>query len=653
MRKIIHIASDAKVRDLSIIVICENFAYCSLKLWPKVDRWANLVLPPLASFATIVFLPKTYMEFLQKLPFANTRPFLYVSLLVRHYIEDNCTQKAASLTYTTLLSLVPIITVLLVILSSVPMLSGIREQVQGLIYENLLPQSGAQVAQYINDFAQKSMNMTLAGVGALFFTTIMTLITIETAFNEIWRVQQKSGGIKSVARYIVMVIATPIVLAVAFLASSAVQGISLLNRKVGGYGIDWTVWAQGISALAVMAGFAGLYWFIPKVKVPFKNALIAGIIIGLVFEGLKRVFGLAVSNFTSYEAVYGAFAALPIFLLWLYLSWNIILLGVEISYTLTIFTTRESHPRHPLFSTLDMVNVIYKNHARGKTTNEKELRAVLGRRELPKWNSYLSQLEEEHLIMRANDGNYQMQKDIGGLSLWHFYKKMPYPLPIKDELDELERAPNDPWCGDMLNRLEDIESHAKHALNVSLADVLDNTPVRNQAMMVDITKQGLKTTDGDDTDDEVIGDTATFDDNAKRMEDGDNNTIVVPMGEADVGQNNDKDILKNLPDAPPLGQTWRNVRELISQSGRANLAHSPYSETHPVHSAHSVNKLGDYESDPRVLELRAQRSRADKFAIKGARWLQQKLRTHAAIGYQDKPKSYTKIERKAQNKAQK
>lgn len=84
-----------------------------------------------------------------------------------------------------------------------------------------------------------------------------------------------------------------------------------------------------------------MYWFIPKVQVPFKNAAIAGIVSAILFEILKTVFGTVMSNFTSYEAIYGAFAALPIFLLWIFLSWNIILLGVEISYTLTILIPKK------------------------------------------------------------------------------------------------------------------------------------------------------------------------------------------------------------------------------------------------------------------------------------------------------------------------
>lgn len=272
------------------------------------------------------------IHFLDKLPFAHQSWFVYLRLLATHFLDDNCTQKAASLTYTTLLSLVPILTVMLVIFSSVPALEEMREEVQWAIYRNLMPSSGATISQYISSFAQKSSNLGIIGVTAVFVTTIMTLITIETAFNQIWRVSERSRGMAaSVIRYWMIITVSPIILGVAFGASSAISGLSFLNHQIAGYDIDWSIWAKILSFLFMTAGFIAMYWFIPKVKVPLKNAVIAGAVTAILFETLKQVFGIVMTNFTSYEAIYGAFAAIPVFLMWLYLSWNLILLGVEIS----------------------------------------------------------------------------------------------------------------------------------------------------------------------------------------------------------------------------------------------------------------------------------------------------------------------------------
>ena len=417
----------------------------------------------------------------KKLPFLQQRWFQFLKFLMRHFFEDNCQQKAASLTYTTMLSIVPMLTVLLMILSSVPALASVRAQIYEVIYSNLIPQSSLQVSKYINSFAEKSTNLTAIGVMILFITTIMTLTTIERAFNQIWRVENRSGGLKSMLRYWTIVTLGPIVLGTAFIASSTVQSLSFLNRQIAGYGIDWSFWVQVVTVTITVAGFITMYWFIPKARVPIKNAAIAGVIVAIVFELLKHVFGIVMTNFTSYEAIYGAFAAIPIFLLWIYLSWNLILLGVEISYTLTIFETEEVYPRHPLLSLLDMLNLVYTHHLEGDAVSEQELRNVLGRKELPKWYTYINYLQDSNLITTTEDSEYVLKKDLSRMTLWDFYRTLPYPLPIKDELDEMKEEDQQPWLNVLVNRFVNTETCAKEQLNLPLATIFAHSQPRKKS----------------------------------------------------------------------------------------------------------------------------------------------------------------------------
>lgn len=417
----------------------------------------------------------------KKFPFLNQRWFQFLRFLTRHFFEDNCQQKAASLTYTTMLSIVPILTVLLMILSSVPALSSVRAQIYEVIYSNLLPRSSMQVSEYINSFAEKSSNLTIIGALILFLTTILTLTTIERAFNQIWRVENRSGGIKSMMRYWTIVTMGPLVLGTAFIASSTVQSLSFLNRQIAGYGIDWSFWVQAVSIGITLAGFIGMYWFIPKARVPAKNAAIAGIFVAIVFELMKYLFGTVMANFTSYEAIYGAFAALPIFLLWIFLSWNLILLGVEISYTLTIFETEEVYPRHPLLSLLDMLNLVYTHHLKGDAVSEQALRNVLGRKELPKWYTYINYLQDSNLITMTEDDDYVLKRDLSKMTLWDFYRTLPYPLPIKDEFDEMTTEDQKPWLSLLVARFEDTESYAKRQLNLPLSTVFADSEPRKKA----------------------------------------------------------------------------------------------------------------------------------------------------------------------------
>lgn len=414
---------------------------------------------------------------INKLPFAKQPWFIYLKVLCHQFIKDDCPQKAASLTYTTLLSIVPILTVMLAVFSSVPALSEMREQLQTTIYNNLLPSSGAQISHYFDSFAEKSKNLGIIGVIGLFVTTIMTLITIETTFNRIWRTKERSVGAANIIRYWALITLGPVVLGVAFGASSAISSADFLNRQIAGYGIDWSVWAYIASVLFTTTGFVGMYWFIPQVKVPFKNAAIAGVVSAVLFEILRTIFGTVMSNFTSYEAIYGAFAALPIFLLWIYLSWNIILLGVEISHTLTLFDAKTTPTRHPFISLLTMLNLIHTHHQQGKTVSEQALRAVLSRKEMLNWSVYIEQLVHANLIAHTKDNDYLLKTDLNSVSLWQLYQILPYPLPIKGELHELTQHADSPWLSTINKQFDHIEHTTKHKLNISLADLFNGVPV--------------------------------------------------------------------------------------------------------------------------------------------------------------------------------
>lgn len=411
------------------------------------------------------------MNFFNKLNLSKYAWFLYLRLLVKHFLNDECQQKASSLTYTTLLSLVPILTVIIVVFSVVPALADVREALQNAIYDNLLPMSKATISEHIESFTQKSSNLGLIGIVGLFVTTIMTLLTIEEAFNKIWRVKERSSIVASVVRYWMMITLAPIVLGLAFGASATIKGLSFLNQQVAGYAIDWAIWAQIITFFAMVLGFIGMYWFIPKAQVPLKNAIIAGVIVAVLLETLKQVFGIVMSNFTSYEAIYGAFAALPVFLLWIYFSWNVILLGVEISYTLTIFENKNTQNHPLLLSLLLMLYELHQNYQIGKATSESQLRSVLGHYDLQKWQEYITILTKEDLIAHTKDDCYLLKTDLHGVNLWQFYQNLPTNVLVKNDIyHEITKTShtNDTWLVHLYQRLQSIENIAAKELDFSL-----------------------------------------------------------------------------------------------------------------------------------------------------------------------------------------
>ncbi len=407
----------------------------------------------------------------EKLPFKDAAWFTFIVFVVKRFEQDQCRDKAAALTYTTLLSIVPLLTVFLVILSSVPALEPAREQLQQAIYSNLLPSSSNQVAEYLNDFAEKSTNLTAIGVIFLFITSVMLLSTIEQTFNHVWRVDSNRGGMAGFMRYWTMISLGPILLGSAFALSSAITSINFLNQNVAGYGIDWSIWLKIFSVLMTFAAFIFLYWFIPNCKVGFRSAAIAGVSIGILFEILKTGFGYAIGNFTSYDQIYGAFAVLPVFLLWIYLSWNLILLGVEISYASAAFETADHYPRHPVLALLSILKLLYDRQKIGAEVLDAEVMQLIGRDQSNQWAEFSKILHANELITRTEKEGMVLARNLDKIDFWTFYQSLPYPLPRREDMGKVDA--DDRWIQVIGPALVQSDDYLMAKLSIPLSKVLD------------------------------------------------------------------------------------------------------------------------------------------------------------------------------------
>ena len=410
-------------------------------------------------------------KLLEKLPFYQKQWFQFLIFVVKRFEDDKCRQQAGSLTYTTLFAVVPMLTVFLVIISSIKALAPAREQVQHFIYSNLLPRSGVAVEQYLNRFTESSSNLTVVGILILFVTAILMLSSIEDAFNHIWRVNKARGGIVGFMRYWTIISLGPILLGSAFALSSTVASMNFLNNNLAGYEINGSFWLWLISFALTWLGFSLLYWTIPNRSVPLRSAFIAGMFSALLFEGLRQVFGLVMSNFTSYELVYGAFAAVPVFLLWIWLSWNVILLGVEISYAITAFSTRTAINRHPVLILLDILELFYKRQKLGLSVSDEDAMAILGRGEFEDESSYLQVLEDNNLIKRTDDGDYMLCRDLNFIDFWSFYRTLNYPLPRRDDLVLIHA--DDRWLAVIGPLLVQSDDYLAAKLSIPMARIFE------------------------------------------------------------------------------------------------------------------------------------------------------------------------------------
>ncbi len=240
--------------------------------------------------------------------------------------EERCAQAAASLAFTTLLALVPLLTVALVLISHFDLFSGLGTALRNFLLANLLPErAGKVIANYALQFSQKTGRLTALGTGMLVVTALLLLLSIDRVFGQIWRVKRPRPLLKRIFVYLVVLILGPIVLgaSVAAVTYLMTASLGLVNEP------KWmtNLLLRILPALLLAALCGLLYYAMPNRSVAALHAVFGGVVAALGFTLVQRGFGFYVSAFPSYTLIYGAFATAPIFLIWLYLSWLVVLAG--------------------------------------------------------------------------------------------------------------------------------------------------------------------------------------------------------------------------------------------------------------------------------------------------------------------------------------
>ncbi len=247
-------------------------------------------------------------------------------LVVRRFNADRGLQTASALTYTTLLSLVPLLAVSLAILSGFSAFEGMRESVKSAVLDVLLPTSKGPAAQYIDAFLANAQSLTTPGLAGIAVTALMLLSTIESTFNRIWRVQSPRSLGRRLLRFWSVLTLGPLLLGASLSLTSYFFAVA----------DDGTVQSaiQRIGRLAPLVlqwiAFTLLFVAIPQAQVRFRYAAIGGFVAAALFEVLKLGFAVYLDNTDNYRALYGALAAIPVFLVWLYASWTVILIEPEV-----------------------------------------------------------------------------------------------------------------------------------------------------------------------------------------------------------------------------------------------------------------------------------------------------------------------------------
>src|SRR5919106_368299 len=259
------------------------------------------------------------------------------------FYEERGLQTAGSLTYTTLLSLVPLFTVALAVSTAFPVFDETIGALQLFVLENFLPDAQGidTIAEQITMFTQNAGRLTAIGLGFFIVTAVMLMMTIDTSLNRLFRVQRQRPLLQQVLMYWAVLTLGPVLIGGSLSMTSFAVGASFGWLKLGAVAdVVLGVLPFVVTCLALTL----LYAVVPYRAVKPRDALVGGVLAGIAFEIAKRGFAIYLARFPTYTLIYGAFATIPIFLLWLYMSWAVVLAGGTLTAMLPAYRFAEGKP---------------------------------------------------------------------------------------------------------------------------------------------------------------------------------------------------------------------------------------------------------------------------------------------------------------------
>ncbi|MGD9782510.1 MAG: YhjD/YihY/BrkB family envelope integrity protein [Kiritimatiellia bacterium] len=252
-------------------------------------------------------------------------------LLFRGYVDDDLPIHASSLTFVTLASLVPILAVGFALVKGFGMAQDQLANVSQMGWFLRMPAQWQEFVQWILDRVSTTNFSALGWIGLVFFvfTAVLLLANVEKSFNRVWGVDKNRSLLRQITNYTSMLVLVPLLIGLA----GALKAQIAISRKI--FGLDANVWAQDLAAFGIIwlaIGF--LYVFVPNTRVRLRPALTSSLLTTLAFLGWMRMFTVMQVGVVNYDRIYGAFAAVPVFMLWMYVTWVILLLGAEFTFAL-------------------------------------------------------------------------------------------------------------------------------------------------------------------------------------------------------------------------------------------------------------------------------------------------------------------------------
>lgn len=388
----------------------------------------------------------------------------------RRFLEDECLPSAGMLAYTTLLAVVPLTAVALAVISAFPVFEKWSGVIQEFIFSNFVPAAGQVVQEYVMQFADKATQLTAAGVVFLIFIAVMLMWNVERTLNRIWRVTTARRLVNRFMVYWSALTLGPLLIGASLAISSYLVSLPLISEAAATLGVRSRL-IHVAPFVASLAAFTLLYLMVPNRRVRPRNALAGGLLAATLFELAKRGFAFYVTNFPAYEQIYGTLATVPIFLIWVYVSWVVILLGASFAASLDTFQyldrTGSRERQHDFVLFYRVTGHLWRAQQEGETLSLAELARHEPGADDARLALMLDRLYQARIARGDEDGRWVLIRDPGSLTLLDLYRASGFPLPLPAD----EPAGTDAWNRQLFAVLSGLAEPAEQYLGRPLENL--------------------------------------------------------------------------------------------------------------------------------------------------------------------------------------
>lgn len=379
--------------------------------------------------------PAAIMGNMQRLD--RHRLLAFVKFTARRFVEDRCLQSAGALAYTSLFALVPLTAVTFAVLSRFPAFAQWHDRITHFVFTNFVPAAGDVVQQYLTEFADNASKATVVGIVVLVLSAVMLMLSVEDAFNRIWRVQDRRPARTRFIVYWAVLTLMPLLLGVAMALSSYLFALPLLHAA----DLEFTFKRYVLGAVPFVLEWVVLcaaYAWIPNRSVRLRDAAIGASVAAVLFELAKRGFAAYVTTGANYEQVYGALAIIPVFILWIYLCWILVLLGASLTAIIAAFDYRPSairiEPGEEFFGLVRVLAHFAAAQREGRGLHSAQLLESELNLTDDLVQKYLCDLECAGMIQRNDAGEWLLVRNLSSLDLYSLYAASGCRLPLSKPL---------------------------------------------------------------------------------------------------------------------------------------------------------------------------------------------------------------------------